>query len=71
MTSTRQQAVAAILEQHTNLQDQIGALSRTEIVTAIPEDEWATAHAGTCVMCKADTARMYPTGWFCDNHRPR
>lgn len=36
-------------------------------------DAWTESHAGTCTAGVApcgEPARLYPTGWRCDDHRP-
>lgn len=71
MTSTRERIVADIKRRHLRREDQISALPSTNIIAAIPDDEWAAMHVGKCVMCPSEQARLYPTGRFCDTHRPR
>lgn len=40
------------------------------LIRTIPADEWTAMHAGTCGLCDAEGARLYPTGWRCDACKP-
>lgn len=62
---TRDKIWQEIQQRHHQLPEQLSAWSATEVIGKIPQEEWDAAHRGTCGLCGADGARLYPTGWRC------
>lgn len=42
----------------------------TPVIEQIPDAEWTEMHTGTCDLCQAEPARLYPCGWRCESCRP-
>lgn len=59
---------ADICARHTDPALRLSAWQQTEVTGHVADGDWADEHAGTC-HCKA-AARLYPGGWFCDDHKP-
>lgn len=69
-TSTREAMWAEICKRHRTPEARMAAWVNTPLIDKIPDDEWSRLHAGSCGLCKADGARLYPNGWRCDNCKP-
>jgi hypothetical protein len=66
--STRERVWREIQREHGSRAG-IGEWCRTNVIAAIPDDEWQAMHAGTCALCESP-ARLYPCGWRCENCKP-
>jgi hypothetical protein len=69
--STRDRIWDRIFATYDNDAERLGAWASTNLIAAIPEDEWVVMHAGTCAICGGSGARLYAQGWRDAAHAPR
>lgn len=68
--STRDRISSEIRSKHRSLDRQKSALSTTNVIAQIGDAEWTEMHTGTCALCPAGGARLYPRGWRCARCAP-
>jgi hypothetical protein len=66
---TRERIWREIQREYGSGKEAIAVWCRTNVIAAIPDDEWQAMHAGTCELC-GSVGRLYPCGWRCENCKP-
>ena len=68
--STRERVWREIESQSPDQEAALATWKATELISKIPQAEWAAIHEGTCGLCGAGRARCLATGWRCHGCAP-